>query len=70
MPTCYRCERASARAAPEDGDTELLLDICDNIEGKSFCPLGDAAVAPVKSSILQFGEEYEFHIGEKRCMVA
>ena len=24
-------------------DAQLLLDICDNIEGKSFCPLGDAA---------------------------
>ena len=27
-------------------DLDLLLDICDNIAGKSFCPLGDAAVGP------------------------
>ena len=50
-------------------DLDLLLDICDNIAGKSFCPLGDAAVGPVQSSIEQFREEYEFHIREKRCMV-
>jgi len=50
-------------------DLDLLLDICDNIAGKSFCPLGDAAVGPVQSSIERFREEYEFHIREKRCMV-
>jgi NADH-quinone oxidoreductase subunit F len=50
-------------------DLDLLLDICSNISGKSFCPLGDAAVGPVQSSIERFRDEYEFHIREKRCMV-
>jgi NADH-quinone oxidoreductase subunit F len=50
-------------------DLNLLLDICDNITGKSFCPLGDAAVAPVQSSIDLFREEFEYHVREKRCMV-
>ena len=50
-------------------DLDLLLDICGNIEGRSFCPLGDAAVGPVRSSVQRFREEYEFHILEKRCMV-
>jgi NADH-quinone oxidoreductase subunit F len=50
-------------------DLDLLLDICDNIAGKSFCPLGDAAIAPVQSSIKHFREEYEFHIREQRCLV-
>ena len=59
--------RGAARDAMEDLD--LLLDICDNIAGKSFCPLGDAAVGPVQSSIERFRDEYEFHIREKRCMV-
>jgi NADH-quinone oxidoreductase subunit F len=49
-------------------DLELLLDICANISGRSFCPLGDAAVGPVQSSIERFREEYEFHIREKRCL--
>ncbi|MFC2030802.1 NADH-quinone oxidoreductase subunit NuoF [Chloroflexota bacterium] len=60
-----RIERGQGRVE----DTDLLLDICDNIEGKSFCPLGEAAVGPVRSSIQRFGEEYAYHIREKRCMV-
>ncbi|GAC1350042.1 MAG: NADH-quinone oxidoreductase subunit NuoF [Ktedonobacteraceae bacterium] len=50
-------------------DIDLLLDICDNIGGKSFCPLGDAAITPVASSIKLFREEYEYHVREGRCMV-
>lgn len=38
---------------------EKLTDICDNISFKCFCPLGDAAVAPVASSIKHFREDYE-----------
>jgi NADH-quinone oxidoreductase subunit F len=59
-----RIERGQGRME----DLDLLLDICDNIAGKSFCPLGDAAVGPVQSSIQHFREEYQFHIREKRCM--
>ncbi|MFB0546363.1 MAG: NADH-quinone oxidoreductase subunit NuoF [Anaerolineae bacterium] len=50
-------------------DLDLMLDICDNIGGKSFCPLGDAALGPVLSSLKHFREEYLYHIREKRCMV-
>ncbi|CCQ92173.1 NADH-quinone oxidoreductase, subunit F [Nitrospina gracilis 3/211] len=38
---------------------ELLNDICDNMAFKCFCPLGDAAVGPVASSIQYFREDYE-----------
>ncbi len=51
------------------GDLELLTDLCHNIEGRSFCALGDAAAMPVRSSIAEFREEYEAHIREKRCTV-
>ncbi|GAC1350126.1 MAG: NADH-quinone oxidoreductase subunit NuoF [Ktedonobacteraceae bacterium] len=50
-------------------DIDLLMDICDNISGKSFCPLGDAATSPITSSIKLFREEYEYHVREGRCMV-
>ncbi len=40
-------------------DAKLLLDICDNIEGKSFCPLGDAAAWPIQSAIRQFPEDFK-----------
>jgi NADH-quinone oxidoreductase subunit F len=59
-----RIESGQGRAE----DLDLLLDICDNIAGKSFCPLGDAAVGPVQSSVERFREEYEYHVREKRCM--
>ncbi|HLQ30822.1 MAG TPA: NADH-quinone oxidoreductase subunit NuoF [Ktedonobacteraceae bacterium] len=53
----------------KQSDINLLLDICDNIGGKSFCPLGDAAITPVASSIKLFREEYEYHVREGHCMV-
>jgi len=40
-------------------DAQLLLDICDNIEGKSFCPLGDAAAWPIQSAIKQFPDDFK-----------
>lgn len=46
----------SGGGRPED--VQLMLDICDNIEGKSFCPLGDAAAWPVQSAIKQFPEDF------------
>ena len=52
-----------------EADLDLLLDICDNIAGKSFCPLGDAALGPVQSSIKHFREEYLEHGRQGRCPV-
>ena len=39
-------------------DAQLMLDLCDNIEGKSFCPLGDAASWPIQSAIKRFPEDF------------
>ncbi len=50
-------------------DIDLLMDICDNIAGKSFCPLGDAATSSITSSIKLFREEYEYHVEHGHCMV-
>jgi NADH-quinone oxidoreductase subunit F len=50
-------------------DIDLLLDICANIAGKTVCPMGDAAVVPIMSTIEKFREEYEYHIRNKKCMV-
>ncbi len=53
----------------QPGDLDLLLDLCSNLLGRSFCALGDAAAMPVESSVRTFREEYEAHIREKRCVV-
>ncbi|MFJ8433593.1 NADH-quinone oxidoreductase subunit NuoF [Kitasatospora sp. NPDC094019] len=49
------------------GDLEKLLDIADNINGKSFCALGDGAASPIVSSLQHFRAEYEQHLAERRC---
>ncbi|MDQ6787158.1 MAG: NADH-quinone oxidoreductase subunit NuoF [Acidobacteriota bacterium] len=51
---------ASGGGRPEDA--QLLLDICDNIEGKSFCPLGDAAAWPIQSAVKRFPEDFKKHL--------
>jgi NADH-quinone oxidoreductase subunit F len=43
----------------KDGDIELLLDLCENILGRSFCALGDGATAPITSAIQFFRGEFE-----------
>lgn len=50
-------------------DIDLLLDICSNISGRSFCPLGDAATSCITSSIKLFRAEYEYHITHGHCQV-
>src|SRR6185369_9320004 len=40
-------------------DAQLMLDLVDNIEGKSFCPLGDAASWPIQSAIKRFPEDFK-----------
>ena len=43
----------------EQGDIEKLLDLCDNILGRSFCALGDGATSPITSAIQYFRDEFE-----------
>jgi NADH-quinone oxidoreductase subunit F len=49
-----RIEQGGGRA----DDAQLLLDLVDNIEGKSFCPLGEAASWPIQSAIKKFPEDF------------
>ncbi|WP_232549930.1 NADH-quinone oxidoreductase subunit NuoF [Propioniciclava soli] len=51
-------QRFEAGTAVE-GDIEKMLDLCDNIGGKSFCALADGAVACVTSAVKHFRSEFE-----------
>ncbi|NDD92882.1 NADH-quinone oxidoreductase subunit F, partial [bacterium] len=56
----------------EDGhgreqDIALLLDIADNINGKTLCALGDAAAGPVSSFVKKFRADFEAHIRGGKC---
>lgn len=39
-------------------DMDLLLDLCDNMEGRTVCALADAAAWPVRNTILRFKDEF------------
>ena len=50
-----------------DEDLDKLLDIGDNIVGRAFCALGDAAPAPITSVIKYFRDEIMQHLKEGGC---
>ena len=43
----------------QEGDVDKILDVCQNIGGRSFCALADGAVAAVTSAIKHFRDEFE-----------
>ena len=48
-------------------DLDLLLDICDGIDGRSFCPLGDAASWALRSNVKLFRDEFAAHVEQGGC---
>jgi len=51
----------------KEEDIGLLEDLGSVIKEASLCALGGTAPNPVLSTIRYFRDEYEAHIGEKRC---
>ena len=50
-----------------EADLTKLLDLCDNIAGRSFCALADGAVSPIISSLKYFRDEYIQHLNIGGC---
>ena len=50
-------------------DIDLLADIADNILGKSFCALGDAAAMPIQGALKHFRPEFEHLVTHQRSLV-
>jgi NADH-quinone oxidoreductase subunit F len=48
-------------------DLDLVLEVCDRIEGKSLCALGDFAVWCVGSYVKKFRDEFQRHVDEGGC---
>ena len=42
-----------------DSDMDLLVEVCGNIAGRSFCALGDAAATPYPGALKYFRDEFE-----------
>lgn len=51
------------------GDVELLENLCGNIFGRTFCPLGDGAVMALRGALNNFRQEFDHHVEHKKCMV-
>src|SRR5438128_2629323 len=49
------------------GDLDLLLSVCDRINGKCLCPLGDSDAIAVASYVDKFRAEYQAHIDHGGC---
>jgi NADH-quinone oxidoreductase subunit F len=45
-------------------DIDLLLDVANNIEGRTVCALGDAAAWPVQSYLKNFRDEFEAKLSQ------
>ena len=50
-----------------EADLDKLLDLCDNIMGRSFCALADGAASPIISSLKYFRQEYLDHLSAGTC---
>ncbi|MDQ3772050.1 MAG: NADH-quinone oxidoreductase subunit NuoF [Actinomycetota bacterium] len=48
-------------------DLDLLLDMCERMDGRCFCPLGDTAAWAVRSNIKSFRSDFEDHVAAGHC---
>ena len=65
----YRVVERIEHGKGRQEDIDLLLNLCDNIQGRTICALGDAAAMPVRAFIKAFRDEFQHHVDHKRCLV-
>ncbi|MCB9231152.1 MAG: NADH-quinone oxidoreductase subunit NuoF [Bacteroidia bacterium] len=49
----------------ETKDLDLLLELCDTMEGRTVCALADATAWPIRSALIHFRSEFEARIVSK-----
>ena len=49
------------------GELDLLLSVCERINGKCLCPLGDSDAIIVASYVDKFRDEFQAHIDKGGC---
>ncbi|MCH7781972.1 NADH-quinone oxidoreductase subunit NuoF [candidate division KSB1 bacterium] len=54
----------------EPDDIDLLLEITNNIEGRTICAFGEAGAWPVRAFVTKFRSEFEEHVKQKKCVLA
>ena len=65
----YRVVHRIENGLGRPDDLDLLNSVTGNIMGRTICALGDAASMPVQSFIKHFGDEFLYHIENKKCLV-
>jgi NADH-quinone oxidoreductase subunit F len=50
-------------------DYQILLDLCDNMEGRTVCALADAAAWPVRNTIIRFKDEFYQRVQKTTVLV-
>jgi NADH-quinone oxidoreductase subunit F len=73
---CTQCREGTAWTAKvlerivagqgKASDLDLLLDLADNMTGKTICVLSDSCAAPVVSGIKKFPGEFEAYLSKAR----
>jgi NADH-quinone oxidoreductase subunit F len=48
-------------------DLDTLLEVGENMTGKTICVLSDSCATPVASGLRHFRREFEQHITQRRC---
>jgi NADH-quinone oxidoreductase subunit F len=54
----------------EDRDIDTIKYLAENMMGRTFCPLGDAAAMPTLAFVKKFRKEFEDHLNGKACPFA
>ena len=54
----YKIADRMAKGKGTEEDIKTLLELCDNMEGKTICPLAAAASMPARSYIMKFKDEF------------
>jgi NADH-quinone oxidoreductase subunit F len=54
----------------EAKDIDNIQYLAENMLGRTFCPLGDAAAMPTIAFVKKFRKEFEEHLGGKACPFA
>ena len=66
----YRVVRRIEAGGGERGQLDMLLDVANNIEGRTICAFGDAAAWPIQGFLRHYRHEFEYHIERGHCMTA
>jgi NADH-quinone oxidoreductase subunit F len=54
----------------EAKDIDSIQYLAENMLGRTFCPLGDAAAMPILGFVKKFRKEFEEHLGGRACPFA